>query len=86
MGAQRTGKSADDLSTEEHEKDFETLKDYSLVLIEVGAELDDYNLLWLEKYLAKIFRQQPNERLLNSGVGWLNKDDENTTLVDLLSN
>ncbi|WP_438939957.1 hypothetical protein [Chitinophaga hostae] len=86
MGGNRTGKLHKDLTTEDHEIDYEEMIGYKLLLIEVDRcdRISAYNLLWIEKILLKTYRELAGGMLLNNRIGWLNKGDWDKTLDELI--
>ncbi|MFN8298372.1 MAG: hypothetical protein U0T75_04635 [Chitinophagales bacterium] len=76
MGGLRTGKKHHELSEKDHAVDFDLLKNYKLLLIEVQfGELSKDELKWLEKLIMKAFRGQAKHELLNTNIGWLAKHE-----------
>ena len=72
MGGKRTGKGHNELTEDDHDMDFQLLKEYKLLLIEdKNQELSKEETGWLEKCIMKAFRGQQRNALLNTNIGWL---------------
>ena len=85
MGGEITGKAHDKLSDADHEIDYKTLLKYKLFLIEIEkGELSEKQLGWLEKYVMKAFREEKNQKLLNTQVGWLTEQEKAITINELV--
>ncbi len=85
MGGERTGKLHDELTNNDHKKDYEKLLQYKIVLIEATvAEINDEELGWLEKIIMKAFKDLPNENLLNTRTGRLRNEDYKKTIHNLV--
>ncbi|MFN8263785.1 MAG: hypothetical protein U0T07_09685 [Chitinophagales bacterium] len=89
IGGIRTGKHHHELTEDDHCVDFETVKNYYLLLIAVPDKFEDWKLPQLEKYLMKAYREvnyhKGNCLLLNTRIGWLNDSDWEIPINDLLN-
>jgi hypothetical protein len=85
MGTQRLGKRYDELTEEDHWHDLEILEDFGLVFMELEMDgIANGHHRSLERILLKSFREIKGERLLNTGIGWLQDEHWSKSIGELL--
>ena len=85
LGVERTSILHNELNDKEHEISLKTLLMYRIVIIEASKEeINEQQLGWLEKIVMKVFKESPEEKLLNTRVGRLSQQEKLSKIKNLI--